>query len=445
MGGIVLRMYDIIAKKRDGNVLTPEEIQFFISGYTLGNIPDYQAAALLMAIYLKGMSHEETALLTDCVAKSGDLIDLSEISGKKVDKHSTGGVGDKTTLVITPILAACGAKVAKMSGRGLGHTGGTVDKMEAIPGMKTALTKEEFIHQVNSIGISVIGQTGNIAPADKKLYALRDVTATVGCIPLIASSIMGKKIAAGADCILLDVKTGSGSFMKTVDDSIRLAETMVAIGSHVGRNTAAIVTDMDIPLGYAIGNSLEVIEAIDVLRGHGPDDLTKVCYELATGLLELADFGTHDACMSMVLDAVSSGKAFEKLRELVIAQGGDVSVIDNTTLFETAKVAYEVKSLDSGYISHMNTDQCGVASVVLGGGRETKESAIDFSAGIMIAKKTGDFVNKGDVLATLYTSTKEKACSAEQVYLSALSFASKAPSMRELVLAKVTSTGVTKY
>ena len=332
-----MRMFDVIAKKRDGETLSKEELQFVIDGYVSGQIPDYQMSALLMAIYLRGMTDQETAQLTDIMAHSGDMVDLSAIHGVKVDKHSTGGVGDKTTLVITPIVAACGVKIAKMSGRGLGHTGGTVDKMESVPGTRTSLDRQEFFDQVNRIGISVIGQSGNLAPADKKIYALRDVTATIGCVPLIASSIMSKKLAAGSDCILLDVKTGNGAFMKTLEGSIQLAQAMVAIGTHNGRKVAALITDMDTPLGYNIGNSLEVIESVEVLKGHGPADLTEVCYQLAANMLLLAGKGTLAECRKMAEEAVASGAAYEKLKQMFAAQGGDVSVLDDPDSFAKAK------------------------------------------------------------------------------------------------------------
>ena len=322
-----MRMYDLITKKKHGEALTDAEIKFMIDGYVKGDIPDYQMSAMLMAIWFKGMNNHEIIELTKEMAKSGDMIDLSAIAGKKVDKHSTGGVGDKTTLIVAPIVAACGGKVAKMSGRGLGHTGGTVDKLESIPGYQTALDRDKFFDTVNKCGVSVIGQSGNLAPADKKLYALRDVTATVDSIPLIASSIMSKKLAAGSDCILLDVKTGSGAFMKTLDDSIKLAQTMVAIGEGAGRRTVALITDMDTPLGFGIGNSIEVMESMDVLKGHGPADLTEVSLQLAENMLYLVGKGTIAECRKMAEQAIADGSAFETFCQMVRAHGGDDSVV----------------------------------------------------------------------------------------------------------------------
>lgn len=382
-----MRMYDVIEKKRDGKELEYEEISFFIKNYCEEKIPDYQVSALLMAIFLNGMSERETAELTEIMANSGDVIDLSVIDGIKVDKHSTGGVGDKTTLILGPIVAACGIPVAKMSGRGLGHTGGTIDKLESIPGFKTALTKQEFIDQVMKIGISIAGQTGNLAPADKKLYALRDVTATVNSLPLIASSIMSKKIACGADRIVLDVKTGSGALMKTVEKSVELARTMVKIGNDLGRKTVAVVTDMDIPLGNAIGNSLEVIEAIETLKGNGPKDLEEVSLALAAKMLELAEIGDKENCKNRVREVIDNRKALNKLAELIESQGGNPDVIENYDLFKKAKYVYELTSGQDCYIERVKTDSLGVAAMILGAGRETKESIIDYSAGIKLNKK----------------------------------------------------------
>lgn len=440
-----MRMYDIIAKKRDGGALSDEEIQFFINGYVKGEIPDYQVSALLMAIFFKGMTDRETASLTMCMANSGETVDLSSIDGIKVDKHSTGGVGDKTTLIISPIVASLGVRVAKMSGRGLGHTGGTVDKMESIPGMQTSIDREKFFDIVRKVGVSVIGQSGNLVPADKKLYALRDVTATIESIPLIASSIMSKKIAAGSDCILLDVKTGSGAFMKTVDDSIRLAQAMVAIGEHVGRKTIALITDMDRPLGNAIGNSLEIMEVCQTLKGHGPADLTEICLELAANMLFLAGKGGMAECKALAKRQIDNGEAFAKLREMVAAQGGDTAVLDDNAKFEQAKVKHDVLAQNEGYLYSMNTEQCGIASVELGAGREKKEDSIDFSAGIMLRRKIGDYVKKGDVIAEFYTSSPEKCAEAEKLFENAVSIRSSEPKFVPIVHGRVTADGVEKY
>lgn len=443
--GIVMRMYDVIMKKRNGGALSDTEIEYMISNYVTGEIPDYQMSAMLMAIYYKGMSDHETAVMTNAVAHSGDMIDLSGISGIKVDKHSTGGVGDKTTLVIAPIVAACGVKVAKMSGRGLGHTGGTIDKMESIPGMRTSIDNQEFFDIVNRIGLCVIGQSGNLAPADKKLYALRDVTATVDSIPLIAASIMSKKLAAGNDCILLDVKTGSGAFMKTLDDSILLAQKMVAIGEHAGKKTVALITDMDIPLGYAIGNSLEVIEAVHTLQGKGPDDLTEVCINLAGNMLYLADKGTLEECKKMAKETMDSGAALDKLIAMVEAQGGDSSVIKDTNNFKKATYSYEVKANKDGYITHINTEQCGIASVALGAGRETKDSILDYEAGIVLHKKYGDSVKKDDIIATLYANKESVFITAAQIIEKAYEIASDKPAKEPLIYARVGIDKVERY
>ncbi|MEG0272272.1 MAG: pyrimidine-nucleoside phosphorylase [Hydrogenoanaerobacterium sp.] len=440
-----MRMYDIIMAKRGGAALTDEQIKFVVEGFTTGDIPDYQVSALLMAIYFKGMNTHETAFLTDCMAHSGDMIDLSPIPGIKVDKHSTGGVGDKTSLVITPIVAACGVPVAKMSGRGLGHTGGTIDKLESIPGFKTSIDKERFFEIVKTVGLSIIGQTGNIAPADKKLYALRDVTATVDNLSLIASSIMSKKLAAGSNAILLDVKTGSGAFMKTLDDSIALAQAMVNIGEHMGRKTVALITDMDIPLGSAIGNSLEVTEAVDTLHGNGPADFTEVCLQLASNMLFLADKGDVASCRKLAEEAIANGTAFAKLRAMTVAQGGDPSVLDDTSLFARADVCYEVKAPRGGYITHMNTEQCGIASVALGAGRASKEASIDYSAGIILCKKVGDKLTEGDVVAKLYTSKEAMAREAEKVLLAAVTISDENPNIEKLIYARVTKDSVERY
>ncbi len=440
-----MRMYDLITKKKHGEVLTDEEIQFMITGYVNGDIPDYQMSAMTMAIWFNGMNDHEITELTKVMAKSGDMIDLSAIEGKKVDKHSTGGVGDKTTLIVAPIVAACGGKVAKMSGRGLGHTGGTVDKLEAIPGYRTVLDRKEFFDTVNKCGVSVIGQSGNLAPADKKLYALRDVTATVDSIPLIASSIMSKKLAAGSDCILLDVKTGSGAFMKTLDDSIKLAQTMVAIGEGAGRRTVALITDMDTPLGYGIGNSLEVMESMDVLKGHGPEDLTEVSLQLASNMLYLVGKGTPEECRAMAEKSIEDGSAFETFCTMVKAQGGDDAVLRDYTKFAQAPFKLDVLADRDGFITKMNAEEIGETSVVLGAGRETKESDIDFSAGLVLHKKFGDAVKKGDSLVTLYTSKEESLKNAERMYREAITIGDKQPEKEPLVYARVEKDKVEKY
>ncbi len=433
-----MRMYDLISKKRNGGALNEEEMTHLIEGYVKGEIPDYQMSAFLMAVYFQGMTKKETAIMTDLVARSGDMVDLSSIEGIKVDKHSTGGVGDKTTLIAAPLAAACGVKVAKMSGRGLGHTGGTVDKLESIPGMRVSLEREEFFDIVKRTGICVIGQSGNLTPADKKLYALRDVTATVESIPLIAVSIMGKKLAAGSDCILLDVKTGSGAFMNSVEDSLALAREMVNIGESAGKKTVALITNMDIPLGNNIGNSLEVIEAVETLKNQGPEDLTKVCVELAANMVYLAEMGDMDTCYAKVKEVLESGAALQKLIEMVEAQGGDTSVIKDISKFEKASIVKEVISPYDGYITFMDTKECGIASCILGAGRETKEDVIDYSAGIILKKKTGDKIAKGDVLAVLHGNKKEKMQPAEEQFLRALKVESVEPEAEKLIYARIT-------
>lgn len=440
-----MRMYDIIMKKRKGEALNDDEIRFFVDGYVKGEIPDYQVSALLMAIYFMGMTAEETAALTLCMANSGEKVDLTSIPGIKVDKHSTGGVGDKTTLIISPIVASLGVKVAKMSGRGLGHTGGTIDKLESIPGFKTDLDRERFFEVVRNVGVSVIGQSGNLVPADKKLYALRDVTATVESIPLIASSIMSKKIAAGSDCILLDVKAGSGAFMKTAEDAISLAKAMVEIGENVGRRTVALITDMDRPLGNAIGNSLEVMEACEVLKGKGPKDLTEICLDLAANMLYLAGKGSVAECRILAQKAISDGSAFEKLKDMVSAHGGNIAVLEDYSEFKTAKVKYEVKSKRTGYISHMNTESCGRVAVILGAGRETKESSIDFSAGIVLKKKVGDFIEAGEVVAVLCSDDVEKCKVAENSFWSAIEISDEMSAEVLPVLARVSADEIEKF
>lgn len=428
-----MRMYDILLKKRRGFELSPEEIDFFVQGYTKGEIPDYQASAFCMAVCYSGMTSAETSALTMSMARSGDMIDLSGFGDLTVDKHSTGGVGDKTSLIICPIVASLGAKVAKMSGRGLGHTGGTVDKLESIPGYKTSMAMADFMKQVETVGLALIGQTGNLAPADKKLYALRDVTATVDAIPLITSSIMSKKIAAGSKNIVLDVKTGSGAFMKTLEDSTTLAENMVCIGKACGRNMTAVITDMDTPLGYNIGNSLEVIEAVRILRGEQQDDLYEVCVVLATEMAALVlGIDANDA-KALVLDSISSGKAYEKMLEWVAAQGGDTSVIKDTELFRKSKYSLEIKATESGYIGSMNAEEIGKAACILGAGRVTKEDVIDPAAGLILGKKKGDKVSVGDTLATLLSDDENSFEAAKNIFLGAITFSETKPEMPPLV------------
>ncbi len=415
-----MRMYDILQKKRYGEELTREEIGFFIRGYTEGSVPDYQAAAFCMAVCFAGMTDRETAALTDAMARSGDTVDLSRFGNLSVDKHSTGGVGDKTSLILCPIVSSLGCKVAKMSGRGLGHTGGTVDKLESIPGYRTSLSEEEFLDQVERTGLALIGQTGNLTPADKKLYALRDVTATIDSIPLITSSIMSKKLAAGSKNIVLDVKTGSGAFMKTPEDAEKLAENMVRIGKSCGRNVSALLTDMDRPLGFAVGNSLEVIEAVNVLKGLEKGDLYEVSVSLATEMVSLVKGITPESARKQVENAIESGKAFAKMKEWIAAQGGDTSVLDDTDLFPKAAFAYEVRAPKGGRIRKMNAEDIGKAAAILGAGRISKEDPIDHAAGIVLAKKTGDSVKKGDVIATLFTNDEASVAQAEERFLSAL-------------------------
>ncbi len=440
-----MRMYDIIAKKRDGGTLSREEIRFAVNGYVDGSVPDYQMSALLMAIYLRGMTDRETADLTEVMAHSGDMVDLSAIAGVKVDKHSTGGVGDKTTLVITPIVAACGVKIAKMSGRGLGHTGGTVDKMEAVPGTRTALTQQQFFAQVNNIGISVIGQSGEIAVADKKLYALRDVTATVGCIPLIASSIMSKKLAAGSDAILLDVTMGDGAFMKKLDDAVELARLMVSIGTAHGRKVAALITDMDKPLGENIGNALEVAESMKVLLGRGPADLTEVCMQLAANMLVLGGKGTLAECRAMAEKTIEDGSAFQKCRAMFAAQGGDVRVLDDPSLFRKATYRYELLAGRSGYIGKNDVEKIGNASVLLGAGRLRKEDGINYAAGIVMHKKLGDAVTENDSICTFYADDPALFAAAEEMYRSGLVIQAEKPKVPPLIYARVTKDGVEMF
>ena len=432
-----MRMYDVILKKRQGIELSDKEIQWLIRGYVEGNIPDYQMSAFLMAVMFKGMTTKELGTFTMAMAHSGDMVNLSAIKGIKVDKHSTGGVGDKTTLVIASLVAACGGVVAKMSGRGLGHTGGTIDKMESIPGLKTELSEEDFRNQVNNIGVAVIGQSSNIAPADKKIYALRDVTATVDSIPLIASSIMSKKLASGADAILLDVKVGSGAFMKSLDEAYTLAQTMVDIGRENKRIVKAVITDMDRPLGHAIGNALEIAEVIQTLRGHGPRDLTDECLVMAAYLLVMSEKGDYDTCYAKVQTALQSGAGLAKLRELIISQGGDGRVVDNISLLGQSQFTYDIKTSSAGYITHMDTEACGIASVMLGAGRTVKDGPIDMTAGIVMHKKTGDSIAEGDVIATLYADDESLFEGAAHAYVQALTIGLEKPVSRDTILAVV--------
>jgi len=401
-----MRMVDIIEKKRNGEELTTEEISFFVQGYTTGEIPDYQVSALMMAIYFQDMTERERADLTMAMVHSGDQIDLSQINGIKVDKHSTGGVGDTTTLSLAAMVAACGVPVAKMSGRGLGHTGGTIDKLEAIEGFHVELSNEQFVKQVNDIKMAVIGQSGNLTPADKKLYALRDVTGTVPSIPLIASSIMSKKIAAGADAIVLDVKTGDGAFMKTLEESEALAHAMVKIGNNVGRKTMAIISDMSQPLGYAIGNALEVKEAIDTLKGEGPEDLQELCYTLGSQMIVVSGKAESiEEARKMLVEVVQNGSALEIFKKFIEAQGGNPAVVDDPSLLPQAKYKIDVASKQSGYISKMEADDIGIAAMLLGAGRATKESTIDLSVGLVLQKKVGDAVEIGDTIVTIHTNS----------------------------------------
>jgi len=398
-------MVDIITKKRDGKELSEEEIRFFVKGYTDGSIPDYQASAFTMAIIFKGMTKSEIVTLTDAMEHSGDVVDLSSIKGVKVDKHSTGGVGDKTSLVLGPLVASCGAKLAKMSGRGLGHTGGTLDKMESIPGMSIAISGDRFLKQVQDVGMAIVGQTGDLVPADKKLYALRDVTGTVESIPLIASSIMSKKLASGSETILLDVKFGSGAFMKNIDDARTLAKTMVSIGDGLKRDTRAILTDMEQPLGLAVGNALEVKEAIATLKGHGPKDLVELCLTAGSIMLEQAKIcKTQEEGRILLEKKIANGEAFEKLCQFVEAQGGDVSYIRNPEKFVISKIIKDVMSKEDGHISKIDCLEIGESAMRLGAGRATMQDKIDMSAGIILNKKVGDAVKKGEKLCTIYTN-----------------------------------------
>lgn len=429
-----MNMNEVIAKKRDGFKLSDEEIRYFVKGYTKGDIPDYQASALLMAIYLRGLDDEEISVLTDAMRYSGEVNDLSDIPGIKVDKHSTGGVGDKTSLIIAPIAASYGVPIAKMSGRGLGFTGGTVDKMESIPGFRTSLSREEFINQVKNTGIAIIGQTAEVAPADKKMYALRDVTATVGNMGLITSSIMSKKLASGSDAILLDVKCGNGAFMKNESDAAELAELMVGVGKRAGKRMAAIVSDMEAPLGHAVGNSLEVIEVIETLKGNGPSDLLEISITLAGGMLYLGGV----ACSlkqgkEMAEKAIENGQGLAKFKEFVTAQGGDDRITEDYSIFAKAEIAKEIKSNESGYVRELHAERVGLASQHAGAGRATKEDTIDMSAGIYLLKKPGDRVAEGDSLAIIYGNDESKVNNAKEELTCAYVIGKEAPEERKLI------------
>ncbi|GAB2697052.1 pyrimidine-nucleoside phosphorylase [Paenibacillus thermoaerophilus] len=440
-----MRAVDLIRKKRDGGELTPDEIAFLIRGYVEGTVPDYQMSAWAMAVVWRGMTPAETASLTLEMARSGDQVDLGPIEGIKVDKHSTGGVGDKTTILLAPLVASAGVPVAKMSGRGLGHTGGTIDKLESIPGFRVELSREQFLEQVSRHGLAVISQSGNITPADKLLYGLRDVTATVESIPLIASSIMSKKIAAGADAIVLDVKVGGGAFMKTLDEAISLAEAMVRIGTDVGRETIAVLTSMDQPLGLAIGNALEVREAIETLKGGGPADLKELCLTLGAHMLVLGGVADDETSARAKLEErLSSGYALKKLKELIAAQGGSPSVVDNPAMLPSASRVLEVKAEESGYVSGIEAERLGIAAMLLGAGRETKADAIDPAAGVVLRRKVGDEVAAGDVLAELHVNERPQARIEEALRLAREAFRLQSRPCRPepLVYAIVSAEGV---
>ncbi len=423
-----MRMYDIIMKKRNGGELTTEEINFFVEGYTKGEIPDYQVSALMMAIYFQKMTKAETHALTMAMMKSGDVLDLSEIQGVKVDKHSTGGVGDKTSLALTPMVAACGIPVAKMSGRGLGHTGGTIDKLESFAGFSTGISTRTFIDNVNRIGIAIMGQTADLAPADKKLYALRDVTATVDNLSLIASSIMSKKLAAGADAIVLDVKTGSGAFMKSEEDAKALAQEMVDIGNAAGKHTIAVISDMDQPLGRAVGNALEVKEAIATLKGQGPEDFEKLCLTLGSQMLIAGGRASDETqAVEMLKQVIEDGTALKKLAEFVEAQGGDPSAVYNPELLPKAEIVRSIPAPVSGYVQHIACDEVGICSLMLGGGRETKDSEIDLAVGIILEKKVGDYVEAGAPLAYIHANDEAKCEAATKRFIEAVTISEQKP------------------
>lgn len=429
-----MRMYDLIMKKRNGGTLSTDEIKEMVQGYTDGLIPDYQMSAMMMAIYFRGMSEQETVDLTMAMAHSGEMLDLSAIEGVKVDKHSTGGVGDKTSLTLTPMVSACGLKVAKMSGRGLGHTGGTIDKLESFPGFSTSISTEEFMENVNRIGIAIMGQTADLAPADKKLYALRDVTATVDNMSLIASSIMSKKLAAGADAIVLDVKTGSGAFMKKEEDAFALAHEMVTLGRNAGRTTHAVISDMDQPLGFAVGNILEVQEAIDTLNGKGPADFMELCLTLGSLMLVAGQIAKdQEQGRAMCRRAIADGSALQKLHDFVGAQGGDGSYVFHPEQFPKAAIIREIPSPVTGYIRHIECDEIGMCSLVLGGGRETKDSRIDLAVGLVLRKKAGDFVRTGETLAVIHANAQDKLEKATQRFLKAYEFSDTPVEKQKLI------------
>lgn len=438
-GGFGMRMYDLIVKKRNGGTLSEQEIRYMIESYTKGDIPDYQMSAMMMAIYFQGMNEQETLTLTMAMAHSGDMLDLSDIKGIKVDKHSTGGVGDKTSLALTPMVAALGVPVAKMSGRGLGHTGGTIDKLESFKGFSTSMTEKQFKDNVNRIGIAIMGQTADLAPADKKLYALRDVTATVDNKSLIASSIMSKKLAAGADAIVLDVKTGSGAFMKNEEDAFALAKEMVKIGNGAGKKTTAIISDMDQPLGYAVGNVLEVKEAIDTLKGNGPEDFEELCLTLGSYMVVSAGKADDvDSAREKLKNVIADGSALKKMAEFIKAQGGDSDMVYNTEMLPKASIAEEIESPQSGYIEHIVCDEIGICSLILGGGRETKESAIDLSVGLVLHKKVGEEIHKGEPLATIYANDRNKLEAAKERFLRAYSYSDTPVAKKKLIKGIVT-------
>ena len=439
------RMYDLIQKKKSKIELSTDEINFMIDGFTKGDIPSEQMSAFAMAVYFNGMTSQETSALTIAMANSGDRVDLSLLDGFKVDKHSTGGVGDKTTFIITSIVASLGIKVAKMSGRGLGHTGGTSDKIEAIPGVKIAFEASEFLDIVQKTDACLAGQSGDLAPADKKLYALRDVTATVDSLPLIAASVMSKKIASGSDGIVLDVKTGNGAFMNNLDDSLKLAETMVDIGKNSGLKIAALITDMNIPTGYAIGNTLEIIEVLDVLRGSGPEDLVNICIELAANMIQLATDKPIEECRQLSLTQLQNGDAFSKFIDIIAAQGGDIRYLNNPSLFATSEHQVEIFAPSSGFVKSMNAQNCGNSASILGAGRLKITDSIDHSAGIVLAAKTGDYVEKGALIATFHTNNLNSIEAAKSLFLTDFEIADDAPVASPLIYSRLTAGGLERF